>query len=283
MSRHSPYDDFIQTDVAINPGNSGGPLFNVEGEVVGINTAIFTRTGGSNGISFAIPVDAVKTVVDQLKSKGRVERGWLGVRVQMMTPELAESFGLKEPAGALVSEVEPGSPAANAGLRSGDVILRVNNRAILEMNDLPKLVAATPIGSRANLQILRAGKPLSLSATVGALPGTAAEAATPTEDEVAEATPDRIGLVVQTLTPQVRSQTQVPESLRSGLMVVRASGAAAEAGLKRGDVIAEANWKPVTDIGSLRSALASRAGKALLLRVWREDGFMFISVAVPKA
>lgn len=276
-----PYDDFIQTDVAINPGNSGGPLFNAQGEVVGINTAIFSRTGGSNGISFAIPSDAVKGVVAQLQKNGRVERGYLGVKVQMLNTDLAEGLGLKEPVGALVAEVTEDSPAEKAGLKEGDVILRFNGKAVDEMNDLPKLVAATPLGQRVPLELLRKGKPMQLNATLETLPSDEGDSLKEGRSEpTSDAMQQQIGLVITPLTPQVRAQNSLPNTVQ-GVMVVRVNGTAQQAGLKRGDVIAEADWKPLRDANGLRDALNARVGKTLLLRVWRADGYLFISIDVP--
>ncbi len=282
-----PYDDFIQTDAAINPGNSGGPLFNAKGEVIGINSAIFTRSGGSNGIGFAIPVNTVKQVVEQLKQYGRTKRAMLGVRIQPLTSSLAESLGLKDDRGALVAEVTAGTPAAKAGIRSGDVITSFNGQPVNEANDLPKRVAATPIGTRVKVGLVRGGKAMQVQATV----------AEQEPDEVASTAPEKaeagvtqletthVGLAVQGLNAQLRNQLNVPDTVVGGLVVATAQpgGAASEAGLKRGDVIAEADWRPVRDISSLRSAITKRAGQTVLLRVWREGGFMFISLPVPKA
>ncbi|MCA3244258.1 MAG: Do family serine endopeptidase [Alphaproteobacteria bacterium] len=281
-----PYDDFIQTDAAINPGNSGGPLFNVQGEVIGINTAIFSRTGGSNGIGFAIPADTVRQVVAQLQKNGRVERGWLGVKVQTLTADLAKGLGLKDDNGALVAEVTPASPAAAAGVREGDVIIRFNNRAIDEMNDLPKLVAQVPLGTRVPLELLRNGKPLALHATIQRTPQENASAAESAPRSPATADDDAnlqrtLGIVVTPLTPALRTQQQISAAVQ-GMVVVQARGAAAEAGLQRGDVVSEADFRPVRSAADLRTALARKPGGSVVLRVWREDGYLFVSLPVPQ-
>jgi serine protease Do len=279
-----PYDDFIQTDAAINPGNSGGPLFNVQGEVIGINTAIFSRTGGSNGIGFAIPADTVLQVVAQLQKSGRVERGWLGVKVQTITPELANGLGLREANGALVAEVTPGSPAAVAGVREGDVIIRFNNRAIDDMNDLPKLVAQTPLNSRVALQLLRNGKPLALNATIRRMP---TDEATPQDNaSIPQAEDDslrqQMGIVLSPLTSIIRAQQQIPANVR-GVVVVRATGAAAEAGLARGDIITEADFRAIGSATDLRTVLARKREGQVVLRIWRTSGFLFLPLPVPEA
>src|SRR5579884_542265 len=163
------YDEFIQTDAAINPGNSGGPLFDVNGKVVGFNTAIYSRTGTSAGIGFAIPIDLAKAVMNQLKTHGKVVRGWLGVEIQEVTPELAQSFGLSKPEGALVANVEKDSPAAKAGIKRGDVIVKFNGHQVHEQHELPELVAETPINKKVDLEVIRGGKHVTLGVTVGQL------------------------------------------------------------------------------------------------------------------
>jgi serine protease Do len=170
-----PYDDFIQTDVSINPGNSGGPLFNLQGEVVGINAAI-VATG--QGIGFAIPVNLAKEILPQLRGKGRVTRGWLGVQVQRLTPEMAPSFGLDQPRGALVAEVQPNSPAERAGLQRGDVVIEFNGQAIDDMHELPRLVANTPPGTRVEVKAIRQGREQALPVTVGEMREEQRQAAT---------------------------------------------------------------------------------------------------------
>jgi serine protease Do len=283
-----PYDDFIQTDAAINPGNSGGPLFNARGEVIGINSAIFTRSGGSNGIGFAIPANTVKQVVAQLKQYGHTKRAMLGVKIQPLTSSLAESLGLKDDAGALVAEVSAGTPAARAGLRSGDVITSFNGQPIVDANDLPKRVAATPIGTKVSVGFIRNGKAMQAQATVAEQTGESITPSTPSEDDqadTAEMETNHVGLAVQQLDPQTRAQLNIPSEIKGGLLVVSAQrgGSAAEAGLQRGDVITEAEWRPVRDITSLRRALSGKRGSTLLLRVWRNEGYFFVSLKVPKS
>src|SRR5579871_6478699 len=163
------YDDFIQTDASINPGNSGGPLFNTKGQVIGINTAIYSSTGSNAGIGFAIPIDLAKAVMEQLKAHGKVVRGWLGVEIQEVTPELAQSFGLSKPEGALVANVEKDAPAAKAGIKRGDVIIKFNGRDVHEQHELPTLVAETPIGKKVDVEVIRGGKHLTIPVTIGEL------------------------------------------------------------------------------------------------------------------
>jgi serine protease Do len=275
-----PYDDFIQTDAAINPGNSGGPLFNTQGRVIGINTAIFTRSGGSQGIGFAIPAHTVQQVVGQLQQHGRAIRGWLGVKVQTVTPELAKTLGLKTEAGALVAELTPGSPAEKAGLRSGDVILTLAGTPIQEMADLPRVVAGTPVGRTVAVQILREGRARSLNVTIAEMPADDG-AGSPVEEVeqgggAREAAP-QLGLSVQPLTPQMRAQLEVPARV-SGLLVagVQAGSAADKAGLERGDVLVEADFRKLSTAADLRSAVLNSRSGSILLRVWRPDGFVFV-------
>jgi serine protease Do len=206
-----PYDNFIQTDASINPGNSGGPLVNQAGQVVGINTAIFSESGGSVGIGFAIPIDEAKTIMPQLEATGHVTRGWLGVSIQPLTPELAKALSLPKDQGALVAQVMSDSPASKAGLKAGDVITAYNGHAIRSANDLPQIVAATPVGQTATVEVLRDGKPLTLSVQVAAMPEP--------RELTAMANPWRpsLGLSVRPLTPGLAKQLGVPAT--SGLVV----------------------------------------------------------------
>ncbi|MDD5754147.1 MAG: DegQ family serine endoprotease [Methylococcales bacterium] len=227
------YVPFIQTDVAINPGNSGGPLFNMEGKVVGINSQIYSRTGGSMGLSFAIPMDVVMNVVEQIKVKGKASHGWLGVQIQDVTRELAESFGMKKPQGALVAKVISGGPAEQAGVQIGDVITEFNGQLIDHSADLPPMVGITPINNDATLKIIRQGENRILHFNIGLLPDE--------EDKLAAAkstnkSPEnQLGITVSELTNEQRQLLQIPHN---GVLVQDvAKGASRDAGLQRGDVI----------------------------------------------
>jgi serine protease Do len=232
-----PYDNFLQTDASINPGNSGGPLFNLRGEVVGINTAIIA---GGQGIGFATPVNMVKDVLLQLKEHGKVTRGWIGVSIQSLTPELAKSFGLKEAEGVLVSSVTPGDPAEAGGMKTGDVIVSFDGRKISDLNDLPRVVAATPPGKKADVKVIRDGKVKTLSVKVSKKKDDETMAAVETEDE--KPTSDkRAGLAVQPLTPEVAKRLGVTGIEGVYVTYVKPDSPAARAGLRRGDVIKEIN------------------------------------------
>lgn len=267
------YVPFIQTDVAINPGNSGGPLFNLEGEVVGINSQIYTRSGGFMGLSFAIPIDVALDVADQLKGQGYVERGWLGVLIQEVNRDLAESFGLKKPAGALVAKVMPDSPAAAAGLQEGDVILRFNDHPVVLSSDLPPLVGRVKPGQTAEVEVMRDGRRQTLSVTIGRLPDD--EAAVPgTPEQPIESS--RLGLVVAPLPDQLKDKW----NLRSGVIVEQVdNGAGARAGLVRGDVITMLNGERVETLEQFQRIVADLpAGRSVPMRVVRRGNPMFIAV-----
>lgn len=262
-----PYDDYIQTDAAINPGNSGGPLFNLRGEVVGINTAVIPQSR----IGFAIPSNMAKGILLQLRARGRVTRGWLGVVVQQVTPEAAESFGLKEPQGALVAEVTPGSPAERAGIRRGDVIVRFGGKPVLEVRDLPRLVAETPVGTEAEVAIQRSGKLAVVRIRVGELQ----------EERLARAHPPRpeSGLTVEDLTPELAKGLGVPEGQGVAVARVLPRSPAEDAGLRRGDVILEVDRKPVKDREAFEAAVRRPSGgKSLLFLVRRGETTRYIAM-----
>ncbi|WP_051229107.1 DegQ family serine endoprotease [Paludibacterium yongneupense] len=270
------YVPFIQTDVAINPGNSGGPLFNLKGEVVGINSQIYSRSGGFMGISFAIPIDLAINVADQIKAKGKVSRGQLGVNIQELTQELAQSFGLGEARGALVVRVEPNGPAARAGLEPGDIILRLNDRKVEGSKDLPMMVGALQPGTRIKLHVWRKGSEKTLEATLGELAQEAAPAAPQTEPYAPQSYRfGKLGLVVAELSQEQRAQL----GLRGGLLVEKAQGLAARAGLQRGDVIAGLNQTEIVSIKSFEKALTEARGSVALL-VRRQDATLFVPLKV---
>jgi serine protease Do len=262
---------FIQTDVAVNPGNSGGPLFNLAGEVVGINSMIYSRTGGYMGVSFAIPIDVAMKVADQLVKYGKVTRGRIGVVIQSVNQPLAESFGLDKAKGALVAKVEPDSPAAQAGIKTGDVILSWNGQPISESSDLPTLVANTKPGSQASLVVWRAGAQQALTLAVGEMPDDQASlAAAP------PATPQgKLGVAVRPLAKEEAKQA----GLQGGLVVERAAGAAAKAGLRPGDVILGVNGQSVGSPDALKQAI-DQAGKHPALLVQRGQTRLFVPVEI---
>jgi serine protease Do len=261
---------FIQTDVAVNPGNSGGPLFNMAGEVVGINSQIFSTSGGYMGLSFAIPIDLALKVKDDLVAHGKVTRGRIGVGIQGVDAALAESFGLDRARGALVSKVEPNSPAAKAGLKEGDVIVEFNGKPIVKANDLPAAVASTSPGTKAPLKVWRDRSESTVDVTIGELPGT---------ERVAQAGPDagkpqgKLGVAVRPLSPEEAQSLQSP----GGLVVQQASGAAAKAGVRAGDVIVAANGAPTRTVEELKAKVDNAKGKLALL-IERQGQRVFVPV-----
>ena len=263
------YVPFIQTDVAVNPGNSGGPLFNMAGEVVGINSQIYSRSGGYQGLSFAIPIDVAMSVQEQIVKHGKVQRGRLGITIQDVNQSLAESFKLDKPAGALVASIENDSPAAKAGLEPGDVILSVNGKEIVSSNELPPLVAAIRPGETAKLQVWRKGASREVSVKVG---GQKDEKATD-KDSNDTASAGRLGLSARALTAEERQRLEV----RSGLLIENVTGAAARAGIRRGDVILSVNGEAVSTPDQLR-AIVAKSGKRVALLVQRANARLFVPV-----
>ena len=268
----SNYVPFIQTDVAVNPGNSGGPLFNMKGEVVGINSQIFSRTGGYMGLSFAIPIDVAMNVRKQLVDNGKVTRGRIGVNIQDVNQALANSFGMPKPQGALVSRVEPGGPADKAGLKTGDVILGVNGDDITQLSQLPSRIAALPPGSNAKLQIWRDGGRRDVEVKIGALEEEQmASAAT-----VSSANSGKLGLALRELTPDERKSLNAD----NGLVVESAAGAAARAGIQPGDVILALNNKPVKSVKELRELVDKADGRTIALLIQRRDVRTYVPVPI---
>lgn len=282
LGRHinqGPYDNFIQTDAAINPGNSGGPLLNTKGEVVGINTAIFSRGGGNIGIGFAIPIDLAREIMPQLREKGRVTRGWLGVMIQKVTPDIAESLGLDEAQGALVADVVGDGPAAAAGLEQGDVIVEYDGNPVLDSAELPLMVARTPVGKEVELTVIRNKERKRFKVTIAELKDDEG----PVEGR-ADGGLD-LGLALQTLTPDLAENLGLERGLK-GVVVTRVEpgGAAAEAGIRRGDVILEVNRTAVKDVAAYNKAVREAPkGKSLLFLVRRGDNTIFLAVKPPRS
>jgi serine protease Do len=265
-----PYDNFIQTDASINPGNSGGPLINLRGEVVGINTAIFSQSGGNIGIGFAIPTNSVKELLPQLKDKGKVVRGYLGTTVQKITPEIADSLGLKQSKGALVAEVQKGSPAERAGVKLGDIIIEFDRKEIKDSTDLPALVARVTPGTTVQVKILRDGKEVTTPLTVGEMK----------ENEVVAAMPEGdLGLTVQPVTPEIAQNLGLDRAEGLVITLVTPGSAADEAGLRAGDVIAQVNRRPVKNLAEYNREIArSEKGKSVLFLVRRGQSSLFLAL-----
>ncbi|MBF0357773.1 MAG: DegQ family serine endoprotease [Magnetococcales bacterium] len=282
MIGNGPYDDFLQTDAAINPGNSGGPLFNLDGEVIGINTAIMSRSGGSMGIGFAIPINMARSVIKQLKENGKVTRGWLGVRIQTVTPELAAALGMKQKHGALVASVEPDSPAEKSGILAGDVIVRFDGRKVHRMKELPGVVAKVPVGKSVPMQIFRDGQLKTIRVVVAVLDDTESGGGR-TSNKPRENKLSAIGLTVQPLLPAMLEQLNVPKKTK-GVVVsdVDKGGIGAESGIRPGDVIIEIDRKAVRSMSDFNSATKKlKPGSTLLILLLRGGDPHFMAVQIP--
>ena len=269
------YENFIQTDAAVNPGNSGGALVNTRGELIGINTAILSESGGNQGIGFAIPSNMARSLMNQIKDHGKVTRGYIGIVPQDLTPQLASSFGIKDTRGALVSFVEDNSPAANAGMQRGDVIREANGSAINDQGELRNKIAELEPGNTLSLKVLRNGAEKSLSLKVAARPVETASKAAPVPDA---GTSGKLGVAIQDLNPQIARQLGLSASV-TGVVVtqVQPDSPAADAGIKRGDVVQEVNRQPVKSASDFRNAV-SQSAKSLLLLIQRDDKTIYAVV-----
>ncbi len=270
-----PYDNFIQTDASINPGNSGGPLINLRGEVIGINTAIFSRSGTNIGIGFAIPINLVKELLPQLRGKGKVTRGYLGVLIQKVTPDIADSLGMDKAYGALVANVSKDGPAEKAGVKVGDVIVEFDGKEIKDSGDLPIIVARTPVDKKVRMKVLRDKKEVTLTVNVGELK----------EEEVAATVPEKgeLGMTVQRLTPQLAESLGLEKADGVVVTAVEPASAADEAGIRRGDVIVEVDRKPIRSLDEYKKSIAGiRKGKGVLFLVRRGENTLFLALKPPR-
>jgi serine protease Do len=266
-----PYDNFIQTDASINPGNSGGPLINLRGEIVGINTAIFSRTGGNMGIGFAIPINLVKELLPQLRGKGKVTRGFLGVLIQKVTPEIADSLALEKAQGALVANVSKDGPADKAGVKVGDVIVEFDGKEVKDSGDLPIIVARTQVDKKVRMKVVRDKKELVLGVAVGELK----------DEEVVAAVPEKgeLGLTVQRLTPPMAESLGLEKSDGVVVSAVEPGSAADDAGIRRGDVLMEIDRRPVRNLDEYRKMVAAiKKGRGVLFLVRRGESTLFLAL-----
>ncbi|MGR8940234.1 MAG: DegQ family serine endoprotease [Gammaproteobacteria bacterium] len=274
------YVPFIQTDVAINPGNSGGPLFNMQGEVVGINSQIYSRTGGFMGLSFAIPMDVVMNVVDQIKTKGKVSRGWLGVQIQDVTRELAESFGMKRPHGALVAKIVPGSPAEKAEIQIGDIITEFNGHEIETSGELPPMVGMTPIDETAELKLIRQGETMTVPIRIGLLPEQDEKLADSGEKAQSKPT-NKLGVTVSELSAEQREALEVA---KNGVIVKQVGkGPAKDAGIQPGDVILRIQSTVIKNVADFDKTVKNLPeGKSIALLVQRRGSPVFLALKIGK-
>jgi serine protease Do len=271
------YEDFIQTDAAINPGNSGGALVDVDGRLIGINTAILSGSGGSQGVGFAVPSDRARTVMESLVKYGHVTRGYLGVMIQDVTPTLAKEFKLKEPTGALVGDVVPDGPAAKAGFKDGDVVLDFNGKAVTDSRHLQLTVAETKPGSNVPVKVWRDGSTKTLEVTVKQLPGTEQLAQNNTDNSKDTGTLNGVG--VSNVDPQIRQQYNLPDTVKGAVITeVKPDSAAAEAGLRPGDVIEAINHHPVKNAEDAVRLTEHAKDKHTLVRVWENGGSHYVVV-----
>ncbi len=274
VSRSLPdgtYVPFIQTDAAVNPGNSGGPLFNLDGEVIGINSQIYSNTGSFNGLAFAIPINTAMRIADQLKSKGFVSRGWLGIGIQMVNHELAKSFGLDKPKGALVASVSPESPAAKGGLKVGDIILKFNKQLVKKSTDLPPLVGRVEAGKTVDIDVLRNGKESNLSVTIGEL-----DEGQPKTSLPAKVT-DNKGLAVANLSAVQKSQLGIDNGI--AVVGVTPNSAAAEAGFRRGDIIININNQQIDSVKKFKQIMQQQTNQPMAVLVIRDGRSLFIPLS----
>jgi serine protease Do len=288
-----PYDDFLQTDASINRGNSGGPMFNVDGEVIGINTAIFSPSGGSVGIGFAIPSNLARNVIEQLRQYGHPRRGWLGVRIQSVTDELAEGMHLENTHGALIANVTDGGPAAKAGIQQGDVVIRFDGRPVDEMRKLPRMVAETPIEKQVDVVVWRKGKELILKVTLGELDETETAAATSSTEETPKPTNkpkaskvDLLGMTLSEITAPLRKQYELGDDA-TGVVVteVKADSAAAEKGMTAGDLIVEVDQKSVgkpEDIDKQVKDAKTNGYRVVTLLVFRQGDYRWVALRIDR-
>jgi serine protease Do len=286
--RQGPYDDFIQTDAAINRGNSGGPLFNMEGEVIGINTAIYSPSGGSIGIGFSIPSNMAKADVEQLRNYGHPRRGWLGVRIQQVTPDIAESLGLHDPSGAMVAGVNDGGPADQAKIRNGDIILKFNNQDVKEMRNLPRIVADSEVGQKVPVVLWRDGKEVTVQATLAEKPDDQTQLASATPG----AKPDQpqtteiagLGIKLAPIGQDTKDKFQLNADQKGVVITdVTPDSPAAERGLKPGDVIVEVQQEPVSspsDVQSRVDGVRKQNRKSVLMLIQSQDGLRWVPLSL---
>jgi len=269
------YDDFLQTDAPINPGNSGGPLLDMQGKVVGINTSIFSRSGGNIGIGFAIPINLAKDLIPQLREKGKVTRGWIGVMIQKVTPDIADSLGLSASRGALVADVVKGGPAEQAGIKVGDVIVTFDGHEVKESTELPTLVAREKIGQEVPVVVMRDGNEETVTIKIAEMKDD--------EEQVATGESEAYGLTVQNLTPEIAESLGINIDVQGVLVSgVEPGSPADDAGLRRGDVIVEVNRKPVKDVDAYQKELkATGSGKSVLMLVRRGENTVFLALKPP--